>query len=419
MIILGDANVLPLTDASISAVVTDPPYGLGNCTPAATRACLQAWLAGEDYHPSGGGFMGKAWDSWVPSPTTFAECWRVLKPGGHIVAFASSRTLDLMALSLRLAEFEIRDTINWLYWSGFPKSLDVSKAIDSAAGAEREVIGRGQSGATSILDGGNGESGHELTAPATPEAAQWEGWGTALKPAFEGWGTALKPAFEPAILARKPLSGTVAATVLEHGTGGINVDACRYAYGDTAWPGPQDEWTASAVVRPDRQVTNFAMTNGQNPSALGRWPANIYATPKASRAEREAGCQGLPAMAGHDATGRADGSDGLNSPRAGAGRTANEVRNSHPTVKPIRLMRWLIRLVTPPGGKVLDPFCGSGTTLCAAACEGVDAIGIEIDPDYVRIAQAREAHWARYRTAAIAEAKAIAEDEEQSQMRMF
>ena len=143
MILRGNASTLPLADESISAVVTDPPYGLGNCTPAATRACLKAWLAGEDYHPSGGGFMGKAWDSWVPSPRTFAESWRVLKPGGHLIAFASSRTLDLMALSLRLAGFEVRDTINWLYWSGFPKSLDVSKAIDAAAGAEREVVGQG------------------------------------------------------------------------------------------------------------------------------------------------------------------------------------------------------------------------------------------------------------------------------------
>jgi site-specific DNA-methyltransferase (adenine-specific) len=420
MILRGNANALPLADESISAVVTDPPYGLGSCTPAATRACLAAWLAGEDYHPTGGGFMGKEWDSWVPAPRTFAECYRVLKPGGHLVAFASSRTLDLMALSLRLAGFEIRDTINWLYWSGFPKSLDVSKAIDAAAGAEREVVGphptnqcpggewckcdergeRSQSGATKHAP---------RTAPATDAAKQWE-----------GWGTALKPAFEPAILARKPLSGTVAATVLEHGTGGLHIDACRYAYGDAAWPGPQGEvgartsagWSDAYVC--GKLTAPIALAD---PGA--RWPANIYACPKASRAEREAGCEGLPAMAGHDATDRAEGSDGLNSPRAGAGRTASEVRNSHPTVKPIALMRWLVRLVTPPGGVVLDPFCGSGTTLCAAACEGVEAVGIEIDPDYVRIAQAREAHWLKYGDAAVVESKAKAASEALGQGELF
>ena len=361
---------------TIDAIVTDPPYGIG--------------------------FMGKGWDCSVPGEDFAREALRVLKPGGHLIAFAATRTVHRLAVALEDAGFEIRDQIAWLQWQGFPKSLDVSKAIDRAAGAEREVVGEkiGPDGkpASARLskrprgDGALGVAGDKYgvykndpiktimkTAPATDDAKRWD-----------GWGTALKPAFEPAILVRKPLEGTVAANVLKWGTGAINVDACRFAYGDLAWPGPQE------IGDPHR----FSGTDGGSFVSLdkrppivghteGRWPANIYHCPKPSRGERERGCERLQARTGAEAVEREEGTAGLNSPRAGAGRTASGVRNYHPTVKPIDLMVWLCRLITPPGGRVLDPFLGSGTTGIAALRCGFNFTGIERDPDYMTIARAR------------------------------
>jgi len=290
----------------------------------------------------------------------------------------------------------------WLYWSGFPKSLDVSRAIDAAAGATREVVGqkavtrelkrRPEDGMANplVLQGGHSATTVDITAPATPEAAAWSGFGTALKPAHEPW-----------VLARKPLIGTVAANVLAHGTGALNVDACRYAYGDRAWPGPQDKENHSTLAisglgnngiygsSPDTaSLTRYS-------SPLGRWPANVYACAKSSRAERERGCEGLTARTGAEATASKEGQARLDSPRTGAGRSADEVRNHHPTVKPVSLIRWLCRLATPPGGTVLDPFLGSGTTGVAAIMEGFDFIGIERDPEYMAICEARIRHAAR------------------------
>lgn len=333
---------------SVDAVVTDPPYGLG--------------------------FMGKAWDALPPGEPWAREVLRVCKPGAHVVAFGGQRTIHRLTTALEDAGWEIRDQIGWLYWSGFPKSLDVSKAIDKAAGAEREIVGvhRRHGGGSANSGSMRGPLGTAsdlpLTAPATDDAARWS-----------GWGTGLKPAMEPAILARKPLTGAVAANVLEHGTGGINIDAARYAYGDPAWPGPTD--AASAAARG---------SNGVSYSPQGRWPANVYYCPKATTAEREAGCEQLrQASAGELTGGRKEGSVGLDNPRAGAGRTSSGRGNTHPTVKPIRLMRWLVRLTTPPGGVVLDPFVGSGTTLLAAEIEGFDCIGIERDPHHCEIVRAR------------------------------
>lgn len=302
--------------------------------------------------------------------------------------------------------------------SGFPKSLDVSKAIDAlelvgdtnsaaiaAAGDARPRTGRVRAGAAvrgtmghgaSLRDGYKStyeqrDEWHE-TAPATPEAARWA-----------GYGTALKPAIEPAVLARRPLEGTVARNVLAHGTGALNIDGCRYAPGDPAWVGPGD----GAPTLHGRSVGAAAASpvyndlGGQAPGqsagqALGRWPANLYYAPKASRAERERGCDGLPSRSGADAVERAEGSAGTRSPRAGAGRTARAVRNHHPTVKPVRLMRWLCRLVCPPGGILVDPFVGSGSTGVAALLEGFRFAGAELEPDYVAIADARIAHAAAY-----------------------
>ena len=330
MIIQADcvAHMATMPADSVDAIVTDPPYGLG--------------------------FMGKAWDKLPPGRDWARECLRVLKPGGHIVAFGGQRTIHRLICSLEDAGFEIRDLLGWLQWQGFPKSRDVSKAIDAAAGAEREVLGPSPHSASRTTDN---EGERTITVPATDAAKQWD-----------GWGTALKPCIEPATIARKPLSErTVAANVLKWGTGAINIDACRYAVGDRAWPGPQDDYGAHTD---------------------GRWPANIYACPKASRSEREAGCESLPAMAGYEAIGRKEGTKSI----VGANRTAATINNSHPTVKPVALMRWLVRLVTPPGGVVLDTFAGSGTTGVAAAYEGFDFLGIEINDDYCAISRARIAH---------------------------
>src|SRR5699024_1910026 len=218
-------NAMP--PESVDAIVTDPPYGLSNTDPGSVADTITKWASGDRNHvPTGRGFMGKSWDAFVPPPAVWDACMRVLKPGGHMVVFAGSRTQDLMGLSIRLAGFEIRDSMAWLYGSGFPKSHDVGKAIDKLAGAEREVIGSKITGNAKqptsrtgeFADGKHGgQQVVDITAPATPEAAQWD-----------GWGTALKPAFEPIVLARKPIAEkTVARNVLAYGTGSINIDGCR------------------------------------------------------------------------------------------------------------------------------------------------------------------------------------------------
>jgi DNA modification methylase len=357
-----------LDDASADACVCDPPYGLGK--PPPIEKVLAAWLAGEKVEVKGGGFMGAEWDAFVPGPRYWREVARVLKPGGHAVVFAGQRTIDVMGIALRLAGLEVRDLLGWQYWSGFPKSLDVSKAIDRAAGAEREVVGPRIRADGTYRNGaaewaaamgyrGNVPQVRMDTAPATPDAKRWE-----------GWGTALKPCIEPALLVRKPLSGTVAASVLAHGTGALNIDGCRYAFGDPAWPGPQ-------------------VTGGD------WWPANVYACPKASTAERERGCDGLPAIAPTEVTGRKEGSAGQAHARAGMTGDRGR-RNIHPTVKPVRLLRWLVRLVTPPQGTVIDPFAGSGSCGVAAVLEGVAYIGAELGERYQPIAEARIGHAARF-----------------------
>jgi site-specific DNA-methyltransferase (adenine-specific) len=207
-------DLLPtLADNSIDAIVTDPPYGLGNSDPDYIIKAIQLWASGDRSHiPEGKGFMGKSWDSFVPPPAIWDECLRVLKPGGHLLAFAGTRTYDLMGISIRMAGFEIRDSIGWVYGSGFPKSLDVSKAINKAAGVEYEAKPASGVGFMNSSDDGYNTTLNQLSqvGESTPEAKQWQ-----------GWGTALKPALEPIVVARKPLIGTVAENVLTHGTGGL------------------------------------------------------------------------------------------------------------------------------------------------------------------------------------------------------
>ena len=309
---LGDCLELlkGIPDDSIDAVVTDPPYGLS--APPDIAVVLQAWLAGEAYEHTGTGFMGAAWDSFVPGPRVWREVFRVLKPGGHAVVFAGTRTVDLMGISVRLGGFEVRDMGAWTYWSGFPKSLDLSKAMDRLAGAEREDTGV-VSSVTGARNGkwsagaglsGQGVTVNQITAPATDNARKWAGFGTAVKPAVEPW-----------LLLRKPISeSSIARNVLAWGVGGLNVDACRFAPGDSMWPGPQEEIAGDndrangAPRRTDN--TKYGAANALiNPaSPLGRFPANLIHCPKASRKERELGCEGLPTKTGAEAVKRTDGS---------------------------------------------------------------------------------------------------------------
>jgi DNA modification methylase len=368
-LMLGDCleRLRELPDNSVDSVVTDPPYGLS--------------------------FMGRKWDHDVPSVEVWAECLRVLKPGGHLLAFAGTRTQHRMAVRIEDAGFEIRDMIAWVYGSGFPKSLDVSKAIDKAAGAERERIGRKKSARDCPRREG-WERPHHLdpdsnskfiTAPATAEARQWD-----------GWGTALKPALEPITVARKPLGEkTVAANVLEHGTGAINVDGCRVGRDK----GDMSGWSLTG----SKASENRAMSGGNyardaKSDASGRWPANLvhdgsdevdsllnsaarfFYCAKASKKDRDDGCDGLPD--------KEWATDGACIPERD-NRPFNPSKNNHPTVKPTDLMRYLCRLVTPPEGIVLDPFMGSGSTGKAAVLEGFQFIGIERDEEYMKIAESR------------------------------
>jgi DNA modification methylase len=360
----------------VDAVVTDPPYHLTSGNP-----CVD-WGAMPNTSGRGGpkgptnaggrghktGFMGKEWDG---GDVAFRmETWllalELLKPGGHLLAFSGTRTQHRVVCAIEDAGFEVRDQIGWLYGTGFPKSLDVSKAIDKAAGAEREVVGPGQyasraSNSGQQYEGWSGDDTRTTTAPATDAARQWA-----------GWGTALKPAWEPICVARKPLQGTVAANVMQHGTGALNIDASRVpttdSLGGGRLSGPTDMSGTCGGPEWDRPWMHDEARRGEyaertadkvaKAEALGRWPANVIL---------EEGCVDEP-WARYFYSAKASKAD-----RAGS---------KHPTVKNLALMRYLCRLVTPPGGLILDPFAGSGTTLEAAALEGFGAIGIEIDPAY-------------------------------------
>ncbi|MFA5187108.1 MAG: DNA methyltransferase [Patescibacteria group bacterium] len=266
-----------LPENSVDAIITDPPYGLSDHKPEDVQDCLRAWIAGEEYKPKKKGFMGKSWDAWVPGPEVWKECYRVLKPGGHMAVFAGTRSQDLMGMAIRLAGFEIRENICWTYGSGFPKSMNVSKMLDKMAGAEREVVGKSNRHKGSTKDTGAvgdfarySDSGDVVTAPATDEAKKWD-----------GWGTALKPAHEPIIVARKPLIGTVAENVLKYGTGAINIDGCRVGYeslDDKANATPQGKCTSkeseSIAAKPDAG-RDLERVEFERPEQRGRFPANL------------------------------------------------------------------------------------------------------------------------------------------------
>lgn len=374
MVHVGDClEVMRTMDAnSVDAVVTDPPYGLS--------------------------FMGKKWDYDVPTVEVWAECLRVLKPGGHLLAFAGTRTQHRMAVRIEDAGFEIRDMIAWVYGSGFPKSLDVSKAIDKAAGAERErdVIPNVRSN----LHGDrpwmrDPEYRMQSKTPATDDARRWQ-----------GWGTALKPAMEPITVARKPLVGTVAANVLEFGTGAVNVDGCRVEGGKRS-PGFLEPGTVREMRGTWNEKTcGFDGVRKNCDESQGRWPANLIhdgsdevvaGFPQTTsgdlkpytRATRQGNAYGKKPEAN---TVERDGDSGSAARFFYCAKASGKDRgddNKHPTVKPTELMRYLCRLVTPTGGLVLDPFTGSGSTGKAALLEGFRFVGIEREAEYAAIARAR------------------------------
>lgn len=400
-VLLGrcEVRMREIPDNSMDSSVSDPPYGLSS--PPPVEDVLRAWMVGEVFKYNRPGFMGKEWDSFVPGPEVWREVYRCLKPGGHVVAFSGTRTVDWLILALRLAGFEIRDVGQWCYWNGFPKSSDVSRLIVDQAGEQRpdRVPRLGSVGRTDAAYGT--QSWVENPGqPVTDEAKRWSGWGTAIKPAIEPW-----------VLARKPLEGTVADNVLKYGVGGLNVEACRFADGDPMWPGPTEGnggWGGANGFTKTHGASMMGGLGSGDPRPLnGRFPANLIHCPKPGRTEREAGCGHLPRHAPPAVDHAGEGARGLASPRAGAGRTVRSwgtdtgghlskggLHNNHPTLKPIRLMAWLTRLVTPPGGSVLDPFAGSGTVGCAAVPQGFKYTGIEIDPNFCRIAEARIGHWA-------------------------
>ena len=413
-----------LDDNSVDSIVSDPPYGIS--------------------------FMAKKWDYDVPSVEVWKEAMRVLKPGGHALIACGTRTQHRMVVNIEDAGFEIRDVVSWIYGSGFPKSLNISKAIDKAAGAEREVVGvnpykniRGAQADDETQSGGKKyrfKDDMTVTAPATEAAKQWDGWGTALKPSCEFF-----------TLCRKPLSEkTIAKNVLKWGTGGINIDGCRvgspieqqsggwhheHTQNDDGWKGgeqaiknPQGRFPANLIHDGSQEVLDLfpetkSAGKARTKDVTSKYKATSYGAPetrqmnrfgdqgsaarffycaKASKKDRDEGCDDIQTKPRneHNLSNNACGRCGLRVKANGSGKKCEcgELReiiklqpkgNNHPTVKPTALMQYLCRLITPAGGTVLDPYMGSGSTGKAALREGFSFVGCELDKDYYEIAKAR------------------------------
>lgn len=386
----GDCRdvIKTLADNSISACVCDPPYALVSIQKRFGKPDSKPANDGDVYARASAGFMGKAWDTGEVAfaETFWREVLRVLKPGGHVVAFSGTRTYHRMAVAIEDAGFEIRDQLAWCYGSGFPKSHDVSKAIDKAAGAEREIVGKATAPRKALdanPDGGSkygyGIGEIDITAPATDAAREWQ-----------GWGTALKPSWEPICLARKPLIGTVAENVLAHGTGALNIDGCRVE-GEPTGERRNNVSLGSASGGIYGDAGAFVSQGHE----LGRWPANIVhdgsdevvaCFPETASGSRKVGTYGLMGYRGADAAPMPaiDGDQGSAARFFYAAKAdkLDRIGSKHPTVKPVDLCQWLVRLVTPKGGLVLDPFAGSGSTGEAAWREGMRCILIEREEEY-------------------------------------
>ena len=407
-----------LGDNSVDAIVTDPPYGID--------------------------FLGKSWDANTGALETYKECLRVLKPGGYILAFSAARTYHHLAITLEQAGFEIRDQLMWLYASGFPKAQDIGKAIQRRQGVEEEYTieeWEAKQGYSVNRPGetmgfgdpknrdGHGDSGlsGKIAKCTSPEAQQWE-----------GWKTALKPAHEPVCMARKPFKGSTIDNVLKHGVGALNIDATRIALEDGAInPNTKVEYTEYSFGNAGEGNKQNNLTSKFNPNEAGRFPSNVigevegyqkyFYCPKVSRKERHCGFEqkSIPTnpsgMYEQDERGKMGARyearvekqrtdplghipapfgdvkgayvDGERMAKVADDTGYANVGNNHPTVKPVALMRYLIKLVTPPNSVVLDPFTGSGSTGMAAVELGHEFIGCELDPNYVAIAEKRIRAW--------------------------
>jgi len=403
-------------DNSVDAVVTDPPYGLNEIKDL--PGLLRAWLEGEDGSEwQTKGFMGKGWDK-VPPPSVWREVLRVMKPGAYILCFAGCRTVDLMGISLRLAGFEDNNLLAWLQGQGFPKATDVGKMIDRAAGAERKVVGYRESlgypdGATAVERNRKGTKGHAvgmevapggvpITAPATPEAKKWDGWKYGKQ--------ALKPAMEPILLMQKPFERGLAGyqNVLKWGTGALNIEACRIPVMEGVRP--LRKKYAAHPANPAASSYDMGSGYAAGITTRGRFPANVLLDEAAAQAldkqsgERRAAPCGPNAGLGFWRSGNmyrsseqrgyldSEGASRFFYVAKASTRERNaglDERNLHPTVKPLELMRYLVRLITPPNGVVLDPFCGTGTTCIAAMLEGFHYIGVDFEPKYCEWARKR------------------------------
>lgn len=470
---VGDAldYLKQVPDCSIDSCCADAPYGLG--TPPVPQEVMFAWMRGKDFKPAGTGFMYSSWDAFVPGPPIWKEVYRVLKPGGWCLVFFGTRTYDWGTMAIRFAGFEVQDCISWLFGSGFPKSLNISKAVDAysvdgksdslaikhANDELRTDTGRVRRDGNSkdgMLNLADGKPKIIRDEPATEDGKRWQ-----------GWGTAMKPAQELICMARKPFDGTYARHVLEHGTGALNIDASRIAAGDPVnthgrWPtnvlfqhlpecqlvGTRRVAAGTAVKRnlppegASRRVGNKARTqrggdityaDADGKEEVADWacapdcPIAELEHQSRKRGVHGAGCAGYERARGSTGPGQvfdvANGEMFRYGDAGGASRffycakAANKERwsycrvckiafqhdrdrfkeheahkdevISHPTQKPLKLMEYLVRLVTQPGGVVLDPFCGTGSTSVAAKRLGLNFVTCDLSEDYARIARAR------------------------------
>jgi site-specific DNA-methyltransferase (adenine-specific) len=424
----------------VDSVVTDPPYHLTSIVKRFGKEDSAPAQFGTDgaYARASKGFMGKEWDGGDIAfrPETWELALKLLKPGGHLLAFSASRNYHRMAVAIEDAGFEIRDQMMWLYGSGFPKSQNMGKAIDKKQGNDREVLG---TKITNVgMQGNNFKRGSKSgEVEVTKGDSEWE-----------GWGTALKPAHEPIVMARKPLSeSSIVDNVLKHGTGAINIDGCRVEGNDAKYPDTNPDFRdqgkkSKEAIGIDKlsfgQVQNAERTEKSVDTPEGRFPANVmhdgsdvitkefpqtgkfgsvkpidkqktndvfgkynevkefqayddegsaarfFYCPKTSKSERHSN------LDDHETSVGANGNKWTDQDyRKGDTKPTTERKNTHPTVKPVELMKYLCRLVTPKGGTVLDPFMGSGSTGMAAKDEGFDFIGIEKEEEYFKICESR------------------------------